>query len=142
MASQPSREQPKNSGARGAADLLCLDDFANAGWEVRVATQDGSRGARGLVTDLLDAWLAAQPGVPPEIYACGPDGMLRAVGDRATAAGVRAWLSLDHHMVCGIGACLACIQKVHTPGGGTRLARVCKDGPVFEAREIVWKEPS
>ncbi len=126
------------AGARGAADLLCLDDFQNAGWEVRVATQDGSRGARGLVTDLLDAWLAAHPGVPPEIYACGPDGMLRAVGTRASAAGARAWLSLDKHMVCGVGACLACVQRLRRPDGSEWIGRVCHDGPVFEAREIVW----
>ena len=126
------------AGARGAADLLCLDDFTNAGWEVRMATQDGSRGMRGLVTGLLDAWLAAHSGVPPEIYACGPDGMLRAVGDRATAAGVRAWLSLDKHMVCGVGACLACVQRLRRPDGSEWIGRVCHDGPVFEAREILW----
>ena len=126
------------AGARGAADLLCLDDFADAGWEVRVATQDGSRGTRGVVTDLLDAWLAAHPDAPPEIYACGPDGMLRAVGARAADAGARVWLSLDKHMVCGVGACLACVQRLRRPDGSEWIGRVCHDGPVFEAREIVW----
>lgn len=122
-------------GGRTAADILEVDRFRVAGWEVRVATQDGSLGVKGLVTDPLDAALAENP--KAELYACGPDGMLRAVGERAIRHGIRGWLSLDKHMVCGVGACLACVQKVRT-AEGERLARVCVDGPVFEAREIVW----
>ena len=68
----------------------------------------------------------------------GPDGMLRAVGERAIAAGIKGWLSLDKHMVCGVGACLACVQKIRREDGADVLARVCVDGPVFESREIVW----
>lgn len=122
-------------GGRTAADILEVDRFRAAGWEVRVATQDGSLGVRGLVTEPLDAALAENP--KAELYACGPDGMLRAVGERAIRHGIRGWLSLDKHMVCGVGACLACVQKVRT-AEGERLARVCVDGPVFEARDIVW----
>ena len=126
-------------GGRSAEDVLCARDFEELGWRVGVATEDGSRGTRGLVTALLDPYIA---NAAAELFACGPDGMLRAVGARAIAAGCRAWLSLDHHMVCGIGACLACVQKLRTPEGGTRIARVCKDGPVFEAREIIWEDPA
>ena len=126
------------AGARGDGDLLCLDDFERLGWKVQVATQDGSRGRQGVVTDLLDEWFTAHPGVSPEIYTCGPDGMLRAVGERAIAAGARAWLSLDKHMVCGVGACLACVQRLRRPDGSEWIGRVCHDGPVFEAQEIVW----
>lgn len=122
-------------GGRTAADILETDRFRAAGWEVRVATQDGSQGVKGLVTEPLDAALAENP--QAELYACGPDGMLRAVGERAIRHGIRGWLSLDKHMVCGVGACLACVQKVRT-AEGERLARVCVDGPVFEARDIVW----
>jgi len=125
-------------GARSAADVLCVEDFTELEWDIRVSTQDGSRGERGLVTDLLDACLAAPSATPPEIYACGPDGMLRAVGERAGAAGARAWLSLDKHMVCGVGACLACVQRLRRADGTEWIGRVCHDGPVFEAREIVW----
>ena len=84
----------------------------------------------------LDAALADKP--QAELYACGPDGMLRAVGERAIAAGIKGWLSLDKHMVCGVGACLACVQKIRREDGADVLARVCVDGPVFESREIVW----
>jgi dihydroorotate dehydrogenase electron transfer subunit len=126
-------------GGATQPDILCQDEFRALGWPVEVATEDGSLGERGLVTAALDRWLAGvQPPAVPVFYACGPNGMLKAVGDRAVAGGWQAWLSLDRHMGCGVGACLACVQKVRQ-AGGTGWARVCKDGPVFEAREVVWE---
>ncbi len=120
---------------------------------MQIATEDGSLGTTGLVTAALDAWLdeherggraspQAATNDPPalEWFACGPDGLMRAVGERAIARNCRAWLSLDKHMGCGIGACLACVQRLQTPNGSQYLGRVCCDGPVFEAREIVWEE--
>lgn len=104
-----------------------------------MATQDGSRGATGLVTDVLDAWVADHGDQGLELYACGPDGMLKAVGERSIAWGCKGWLSLDKHMGCGVGACLACVQEIRLPDGSTDLLRVCKDGPVFEAADIVWE---
>jgi dihydroorotate dehydrogenase electron transfer subunit len=124
-------------GGATARDVFFTEHFKDRGWHVEVATEDGSAGKKGLVTDLLDDWLARNPGSSTEFFACGPDGMLRAVGDRAMAAGRPAWLSLDKHMGCGIGACLACVQKVRR-GDTEEWARVCRDGPVFEASEIVW----
>lgn len=131
------------AGGRTAADLLLRGRFAELGWEERFSTADGSAGVKGLVTDVLDSWLAGNPGSPATIFACGPDGMLRAVGARAGLRGdgagrIDAWLSLDKRMACGVGACLACVQKVRSPDGAERLASVCRDGPVFESREIVW----
>lgn len=124
-------------GGRTAADILEIDRFRELGWDVRVATQDGSLGEQGLVTLPLDAALSENAAA--ELYACGPDGMLKAVGERAMTHGIKGWLSLDKHMVCGIGACLACVQKIRKDGtGDEQLARVCVDGPVFESREIVW----
>jgi dihydroorotate dehydrogenase electron transfer subunit len=126
------------AGGRTADDLLCLDDFTALGWEVQTATQDGSHGESGLVTVLLDRWLAAHAADGVELYVCGPDGLLRAVAERAARAGCRAWLSLDKHMVCGVGACLACVQKLRRADGSVWMGRVCHDGPVFEAAEVVW----
>jgi dihydroorotate dehydrogenase electron transfer subunit len=128
-------------GGRTAADILCTEEFTALGWDVRIATMDGSRGAHGLVTAPLDTWLADPASPPAAFFACGPDGMLRAVGDRAQQAGAPAWLSLDKHMVCGVGACLACVQRLRRPDGSTWLARVCRDGPIFEAGEIAWENP-
>ncbi len=122
-------------GGRTAADILETQRFIDLGWKVCIATQDGSLGETGLVTKPLDAALAQNPNA--ELYACGPDGMLKAVGERAITYHIRGWLSLDKHMVCGVGACLACVQKIKR-AGSERLERVCVDGPVFEAREIVW----
>ena len=126
-------------GGASRDDIFCVADFEALGWRSVVSTEDGSLGTPGLVTAPLDAWLRElEPGVSPVFYACGPDGMLRAVGDRARAGGWTAWLSLDKHMGCGVGACLACVQKVRDADGTVRWARVCKDGPVFEAGTIVW----
>lgn len=126
-------------GGRTAADILCVDEFAALGWDVRVTTDDGSLGMKGLVTDALDPWLAEQGAGGLEIFACGPNGMLKAVGDRAVARGMTAWLSLDRNMACGVGACLTCVIKLKT-AAGWEWKRCCKDGPVFNATDILWEE--
>lgn len=137
------------AGGRTAADLLLLDDFHALGVDVRVATEDGSAGVRGLVTAPLDAWLAGFDGAgassagadgarPPTICACGPAPMLRALDGRARSHGYPAWLSMDRRMACGIGACLGCVQPVRGPDGSRALARVCADGPVFPSGAIIW----
>jgi dihydroorotate dehydrogenase electron transfer subunit len=126
-------------GGASARDILCVGDFESMGWTVHITTDDGSLGRKGLVTVALDAWLASHAGAAPVLYACGPDGMLRAVGNRAVAAGHTAWLSLDKHMGCGVGACLACVQKIRGADGSVAWKRVCRDGPVFEASTVVWE---
>jgi len=122
-------------GGRTAADLLMLDKFAEIGVPVHLATNDGSAGVRGLVTDPLDDELSAlrEAGAPFELFACGPDPMLRAVALRATGTGSKGWISMDRHMVCGVGACYGCIQK--TVRGNSRC---CVEGPVFAAEDLVW----
>lgn len=126
-------------GAGSRADVLCIEDLKAAGWEVQVSTVDGSMGRRGLVTDAMDAWLKTRRGrMTPEVYACGPDPMLKAVAERALRQGWNAWLSLDKHMGCGVGACLTCVQRILMPDGTETWARICKEGPVFECRNIVW----
>lgn len=93
-----------------------------------------------MVTDLLDlpAFLS---GGPREWFCCGPEPMLRALSALAVERGTPAWLSLDKRMGCGIGACLACAQAVRNGDGTISIARVCRDGPVFEASRIVWGQP-
>lgn len=130
-------------GGAAAGDILCVPDFEALGWEVRVTTEDGSLGGRGLVTAALDAWLSAEcGGRTPEFFACGPNGMLRAVGGRAVAGGWTAWLSIDRSMGCGVGACLTCVQKIRDPAApdGWSWLRICRDGPVLECRAIVWED--
>ena len=122
-------------GGRTAADLLAVDRFRALGVGVFTATNDGSSGVKGLVTDPLDDYLISlrEAGKSFELFACGPDPMLRAVALRATGTGSRGWISMDRHMICGVGACYACIQK--TVRGNSRC---CVEGPVFEAKDLVW----
>jgi len=122
-------------GGRTKTDLLAIDRFRALGVEVREATNDGSAGVRGMVTVPLDDMLAElrHKGQSFELFACGPDGMLKAVAQRATEMGARGWISMDRHMVCGVGACYACIQK--TVRGNSRC---CVEGPVFAAEDLVW----
>jgi dihydroorotate dehydrogenase electron transfer subunit len=139
LASRMKRKGVFFVGGATRRDILCIDRIRSLGWRVGVATEDGSFGRKGLVTDVLDVWLKekAIPG-EPEFFACGPDGMLKAVGARAVKGGWKAWLSLDKHMGCGVGACLACVQRIRGADGRETLVRVCKEGPVFEARAVVW----
>ena len=122
-------------GGRTQADLLALDRFAALGVEASVATNDGSAGTKGLVTDPLDDALIAlrERGEKFELFACGPDPMLKAVALRATGTGSKGWISMDRHMICGVGACYACIQR--TVRGNSRC---CIEGPVFAAADLVW----
>ncbi len=110
------------AGARTAGDLVLLERLAREGAEVRVATEDGSAGKRGLVTDVVGPLLAA--GGWDRLYACGPDGMLRALEKLARDYRVPAQLSWEAYMRCGIGLCGSCEHD-------GRL--LCLDGPVLPA---------
>jgi dihydroorotate dehydrogenase electron transfer subunit len=128
-------------GGRTAEDILCVDEFEALGWDVRITTNDGSLGQQGLITDALDPWLSenSRRRGEMELFACGPNAMLKVVGDRALEEGFSAWLSMDRNMACGVGACLTCVMKRKT-GDGWEWARCCKDGPVFNAEELIWEE--
>ena len=127
-------------GGRTKDDLLAVDKFLELGIEVHTATNDGSDGVKGFVTEPLDAELAKLRGDGKsfELFTCGPDGLLKAVSDRALGTGSKGWISMDRHMICGVGACFACIQKLKRPNGEVWNARCCVNGPVFKAAEIVW----
>jgi NAD(P)H-flavin reductase len=100
--------------------------------DVAVATDDGSVGHHGLVTELLDTILERGPTIAAAtVYACGPPPMLEAVRARCDAAGAAAQLALEAPMACGYGACYGCV--VATRDG---YKRVCLDGPVFDATEL------
>ena len=124
-------------GGRTSDDVLCGEDFEALGWQLEIATQDGSRGRRGMVTELLDEHIG---GAQPMVFACGPDGLLRAICERARTHGFTAWVSVNKYMVCGVGACLVCVQKLRDADGRQRHACACTDGPVFEARQVVWED--
>ena len=129
-------------GGRRRADILCEKEFAALGWDVKVTTEDGSHGKKGLVTQSLLAAIKNSKLKTQnyKIYACGPTGMLKAVGKMADEFNVPAELSMDEHMCCGMGTCLACVIPVKT-GDGWEYQRTCTEGPVFDSRQILWEAP-
>jgi len=140
LASRLKRKGVLVVGGRTAADILAIAEFEKLGWRTAVATNDGSAGDKGFVTVPLERELArfTAAGQAAVLFSCGPDAMLRAVGELAQKSHFKAWLSLDKHMVCGVGACLACVQKLRREDGSTWVGRVCHDGPIFEAATIIW----
>ncbi len=124
-------------GARSADYLAGLDQFAMERLDVRLATDDGSRGHHGFVTELLNQSLASD--CPPDlIYCCGPEPMMHAVQKIATAANVACWLSLETPMACGIGICFSCVAKIQQDDGEWDYRRTCLEGPVFPAAKVVF----
>lgn len=121
----------------GAAEEVALEpEIAALGVKVVISTVDGSAGVPGFVTDAM-ASVAAKEGVAGRgrmpwdyVYACGPTPMLKAV---FAQAGTRGQYSMEERMACGFGACMGCVLE--TKDG---LARVCKEGPVFESEDLPW----
>jgi len=118
-------------GGRSAADLVLLDRIAATGCELVLATEDGTRGARGRVTDALERALSARA-APPTLLACGPDPMLLAVARIAHGSRAPCHLSLEGEMACGVGVCLACA----VPCRGRPFRYTCADGPVLSLDEL------
>ncbi len=113
--------------------LFLKDDLKQNG-RVYVATEDGTVGTRGNVMDAI-----RENGLEAEvIFACGPMPMLRAIKAYAAKKGIPAYISLEEHMACGVGACLGCVVKTKEIDGHSHVdnARICTEGPVFEAAEV------
>ena len=126
----------------GSRDRACLPpgpamkDFRSRAAAIHYATEDGSRGTCGFVTDALSVYLdgLADRTARPVIYACGPHAMLSAVSRVAAQRSIPCHVSMEERMACGLGVCMGC--SVPVKAGGYR--RVCKEGPVFLASDIEW----
>lgn len=118
----------------GYRDELFLNtEFEKVG-KVYIATEDGSCGTKGNVMNVVEEYdLKADV-----IYACGPKPMLRAIKEFAEKNNIEAFISLEEKMACGVGACLACVCKTKDVDEHSHVhnARICKDGPVFNAKEV------
>ncbi len=115
-------------------DTFLSDEFGQYG-RVYLATVDGSAGTKGTVLDAVRAH-----DLPAEVlFACGPVPMLRALKAYAVEQDIECWISMEERMACGIGACLSCVcDSVETDARtNVKKKRVCKEGPVFNAREVV-----
>lgn len=129
-------------GGRTASDLVLREPFDLLDVPLTPSTDDGSLGHQGLVTGAVEAYLGEGHGAAA-LYACGPQPMLRAVARLAQERGLPAQVSLDPWMGCGMGTCLGCVVRIQRSGEerpGWRCA--CTEGPVFDAREVVWEAGS
>lgn len=114
-------------------ELFLLEDFQKQG-KVYLATEDGSAGTKGNVIDAI-----RENGLTADvIYACGPTPMLRALKVYAEENQLECYISMEERMACGIGACLACVCKTKEKDAHSNVnnKRICKEGPVFDAREV------
>jgi dihydroorotate dehydrogenase electron transfer subunit len=131
-------------GARGADELYCVELFDALGVTIVLATEDGSRGVGGRITVPLDAALRERPtGHPVKLYVCGPTPMMRACARLAAVHGRACDVSLEQVMGCGLGGCYSCVVLARGADGGTpHHTRTCVEGPVFDARRVVWEAVS
>ena len=116
-------------------ELFLKEEFEDVA-DVKIATEDGSMGTKGTVIDAIKACNVDGA----VIYACGPMPMLKALAEYAEEHQMEAQISLEERMACGIGACLGCICKSKEKDHHTNVnnKRICKDGPVFDAKEVVF----
>jgi dihydroorotate dehydrogenase electron transfer subunit len=132
-------------GARRASELYYVDTFERLGISVVLATEDGSRGLRGLVTaslgDALNAAreFAAGSAAAIKIYACGPTPMMEAVARLAASHGRPCDVSLEQTMGCGLGGCYSCVVLARDGRETPHFVRSCLDGPVLDATRVVWE---
>ncbi|MEZ6113192.1 MAG: dihydroorotate dehydrogenase electron transfer subunit [Pirellulaceae bacterium] len=134
---QMARQVTLCYGARSADYLSGVEDFEQLGVDVRIATDDGSRGRRGFVTDELRQVLDSSQ-LACRIVCCGPEPMMEAVAELARERNVPCQVSLETPMACGIGICFTCVAKVRDETGDWDYKRTCVEGPVFDAAKIDW----
>lgn len=131
-----SHETTMIFGGRSQADLTLLDWFESNCSNVIAVTEDGSIGRTGRVTGPLAEHLDSSK--KQAVFACGPHPMLKAVGELCIERGVACQLALEETMACGFGVCLGCVVEARDPATDfEKYVRVCTEGPVFEAREVV-----
>lgn len=123
-------------GAQSRRSLLYMMDLKRSTRKVYVATDDGSTGHQGPVTELLPD--AIELSESQQVFACGPFEMLKKVSEICIKEEVGCQVSLESQMACGVGACMGCVVKTKDTKGDSYL-RVCADGPVFDSEQVIWK---
>jgi dihydroorotate dehydrogenase electron transfer subunit len=111
-----------------------LEEYKEACSWLSIATEDGSTGSKGYVTDLIDN--ISQYDI---VYTCGPKLMMKKVKELCESNSVRCYVSIEERMGCGIGACLVCACKIKD-GDSWHYKKACTDGPVFEAGEVDFND--
>ena len=113
--------------------LLCSDKIESISKETFYTTDDGSKGAKGMVTNFLGKVLEEE--VIDAVYVCGSKRLTKHIRNLQKKYNFLAFVSLEEHMACGIGACKGCVRK--TKDG---YKRVCKEGPVFPVEEVIFND--
>lgn len=129
-------------GVRSAASLPSdLSRFEGIGTEVHIISDDGSTGRRGLVSDLLEEQLRMIDPNQAAVFCCGPEAMMEKVAAVCEAAGTPCYVSLETPMACGLGLCYSCVVRLkdESRSEGWDFHRVCVDGPVFEAKRVLFR---
>jgi dihydroorotate dehydrogenase electron transfer subunit len=127
LATELKRKGVLYYGVRSKKDLLCIDKFKKIGWKIVISTEDGSKGYKGYITDVLSENLKDGN----TLFACGPVPMLKKVLQIARGKNIKGFVCLEQKMACGIGNCQGCAVKIK---GENKL--ICKDGPVFEIKDV------
>ncbi|MBN2125427.1 MAG: dihydroorotate dehydrogenase electron transfer subunit [Deltaproteobacteria bacterium] len=133
-------DAPFLAGFGSGREVIDLHELGNPASRVSLATDDGTRGHAGPVTDLLEDLLArdALGGRGLVLYACGPMPMLERAARIALERGISCQVSMESFMACGLGACQGCALEA-APGEGRAYHHACKDGPVFDAESLAWE---
>ncbi len=129
-------------GARSQELILGEGEIRHSGINCLISTDDGSYGEKGPVTRLFEKKLADWKERPGMVFTCGPKGMLKVMGSLSRRFKFPCQVSLEENMGCGIGACLGCAVRIRTTRGrdeSFEYKRVCKDGPVFLASEVIFE---
>lgn len=121
-------------GAKTKKEILCKEEFKRLGCKIEMATDDGSLGFKGKITELFKSQIKNINCKVSTLYACGPRPMLKEICLIAQKYNLLSQISLEEHMACGLGLCLGCVVKTRSG-----YKKVCSDGPVFEGQEIIWE---
>jgi dihydroorotate dehydrogenase electron transfer subunit len=140
LASLPLRQRDVRVliGAKTKEFILCEEEFRKLGCSVDIATDDGSYGQKGYVSSLFEESIRKKK--PGQVFVCGPNAMLKEIAIVSARRAVECQVSFENQMGCGVGVCLGCVIKTRERDGISGYRRVCRDGPVFDARTVLWDE--
>jgi len=124
-------------GGKSFSDLPLKEKFVKDGFKLFCSTDDGSLNFKGLITDLFE--IEIERFQTAHIYACGPELMMKKLAKTALDKKIPAEFSLESFMGCGFGACWGCVRKI-VKDGKAGWHKICEEGPVFKAEEIIWQE--
>lgn len=118
----------------------CCEEFAARGAKTVIASDDGTVGTTGLVTDAMLHWLDRTGPDDLTVYTCGPEPMMRATAELCRQMALPCYASLERNMACGMGTCQSCVVKIRDDSdAGWSYKLCCTDGPVFPAGDILWE---